>query len=76
MNKQDVVRGAKLEAEKIFMKNNPKGINGNGYFPKINENNFATPYGREATRVEKQVVDTRVKQFKSNSLPKGYKFGR
>jgi hypothetical protein len=76
ISEDDVKKSAKKEAEKIFMKLNPKGIDGKGYFPKVNEMNYNTPYGKEAMRTEKQVMQTRMKQYKSRTLPKGYKFGK
>ena len=63
--KKEVKRKAKVEAEKIFMKLNPKMADKSGNFPKVNGNNATTKYGKEARRVEKQVVKTRMAQYKN-----------
>jgi len=66
MSKQQVKAAAAKEAEKIFMKNNPKWADKNGNFPKLDSSNRNTAYGREARRVESQVIKTRVSQYKKS----------
>jgi hypothetical protein len=49
---------AMKEAEKIFMKLNPQYAK-TGY-PKVNASNLNTPYGKEAMRIQKQVLKVRL----------------
>lgn len=62
--KKVVKANAAKEAEGIFMKLNKNLAMKDGSFPKVSE---FTPraYNKEARKVEKQVVKTRVKQWKS-----------
>lgn len=64
--REEVEAKAKKEGEKIFMKLNPKMAMKDGTFPKAGPT-MPNAYNKEATRVEKQVVDTRVKQFKKEN---------
>lgn len=75
---KDVKNGAKQEAEKIFMKTQPWVKWNPKSYPKVNNLNYNDQwplawlnvkkrwemYGRRAGNVEKQVVETRVKQYK------------
>ena len=68
--KKEVKKKAKVEAEKIFIKNNQTGPlakyqgRATGVFPKVDEDS-PKPYRNEAKRVEKQVVKYRLKQYKA-----------
>lgn len=62
--KQEVKRKAIKEAEQIFMKLNPQMAMRDGSFPKSGPT-MPKAYNKEARRVEKQVVKTRVKQWKA-----------
>ena len=61
---KEVKRKAKIEGEKIFMKLNKNLAMKDGSFPKVDQHNANTPYGKEATRTENQVVKTRVNIYK------------
>jgi len=68
--KKEVKKKAKVEAEKIFVKNNQTGPlakyknRATGMFPKV-EPSSPRAYKKEAKRVEKQVVDFRLKEYKT-----------
>lgn len=71
-NKEEVIRKAEEEAENIFMKNQPwieyKKWNQKWMtwtYPKVKDSNMWTKYSKRANKVTKQVVDTRLKQFKN-----------
>ena len=54
------------EAEQIFMKLNKGMAMKDGSFPKAKPGVTPKKYNKEAMRTEKQVVKTRVKQWKAN----------
>ena len=58
--KRDIKSKAIKEAEQIFMKLNPQYAKSG--FPKVDEDNYNTQYGKEAMAVEKQVVKIRLDQ--------------
>lgn len=58
--KRDIKNKAKVEAEKIFIKLNPQYAKSG--FPKVDQSNYNTEYGKNAMAVEKQVVKTRLDQ--------------
>lgn len=65
IKEKKAVKGkAVKEAEKIFMKLNKGMAMKDGSFPKTGEH-MPKAYNKEAKRVEKQVVSTRLKQMKS-----------
>jgi len=63
--KREVKAKARKEAEGIFMKLNPDMAMKDGTFPKAKPGVTPRAYNKEAGRVQKQVVKTRVKQWKS-----------
>jgi hypothetical protein len=62
--KQVVKQKAAKEAEQIFMKLNPKMAMKDGNFPKSSPE-MTPEYNKEAQRITRQVLKTRVSQFKS-----------
>lgn len=69
ITKKQVKAKAIKEAEQIFMKTNPKMAMKDGSFPKTGEH-MPKAYNKEAKRIQKQVVDTRVKMYKANKKKK------
>lgn len=67
--RKQVIKKAKVEAEKIFVKKKTNAM-ADGSFPKINESNASTPYGKEERRNRKQVVKYRIKQMRVNRKSK------
>ncbi|MEI6529668.1 MAG: hypothetical protein WCN88_04745 [Candidatus Falkowbacteria bacterium] len=61
--KKEIRSKAIVEGENIFKKLNPQYAKTG--FPKVTAENANTPYGRAAMSVQKQVTDTRMKQYKS-----------
>lgn len=61
IKRKEVKAKAKIEAEKIFMKMNPQMAMKDGTFPKASPM-MPRAYNKEAKRVTRQVVRTRLKQ--------------
>lgn len=61
--KSQIIKKAIAEGERIFMKNNPNLAMKDGSFPKAGPD-MPAKYNKEANRTEKQVVKTRLKQWK------------
>jgi hypothetical protein len=68
--KEEVKKKAIIEAEKIFMKNRPDMEMKDNSYPKVDEFNRDTPYGKEATRTQNQVVKTRLEMWRKKKKNK------
>jgi hypothetical protein len=64
--RSEVISKAVKESEKIFMKTQPHMAMRDGSFPKAGKSGSAK-YDNAARAVEKQVVGTRLAQFKANN---------
>jgi hypothetical protein len=63
--RKQIKQNAAKEAEKIFIKTNPGTADKNGNFPQVGPN-MPKAYNKEAKRIERQVIKTRVEQSKKS----------